>query len=423
MNQFSVLHLSTYDIAGGAARAAYRIHRSLLGAGVESNMIVRNRRSTDPRVHPVGQSFGRAYSMMLRPLDRRCGKLHAAKDGLIRSYNPVPTFGLKRAARGLAYDAVIVHFTSHGFVTPREIASLRKPIIMVLHSTWPFCGAEEYSPYEERFIAGYRRSNRPAAAMRFDLDRWVWKRKEKAFRNCQISVVGDSHWTTGLSANSALFRGRPHRTIHYPLELDIYRPLDQGHARKLLGLPLDKKIILFGGVAAARDRRKGFDLLLGAIAQTANERADVALVVFGAERPEPPPPFPLETRFLGVLHDDYTLAALYNAADVMVVPSRMEAFGQTALESLACGTPCVAFRTGGLVDIVDHQQNGYLADPLSTGDLARGIRWSLEQHGAERRLTENARAKAEKISAPQFVAAQYMEVLAELLGASRARQH
>ena len=79
------------------------------------------------------------------------------------------------------------------------------------------------------------------------------------------------------------------------------------------------------------------------------------------------------------MHDDISLRALYSAVDLMVVPSRLEAFGQTALEAQACGTPVVAFNIGGLKDIILHCETGYLAKAFDEKDLARGIVWTVEQ--------------------------------------------
>lgn len=61
----------------------------------------------------------------------------------------------------------------------------------------------------------------------------------------------------------------------------------------------------------------------------------------------------------------------------MIVPSRQEAFGQTASEAMACETPALAFAHTGLLDIIDNKINGYLAEPYDTDDLAHGIEWIL----------------------------------------------
>jgi len=119
---------------------------------------------------------------------------------------------------------------------------------------------------------------------------------------------------------------------------------------------------------------------------------DYELVVFGSSEPKTSQGFKQKTHYLGHLHDDVSLRVLYSAVDVMVVPSLQEAFGQTASESISCGTPVVAFGATGLLDIVEHQQNGYLAKPFDTADLAKGIEWVLKAPNYDQ-LCQNARDK------------------------------
>ena len=95
------------------------------------------------------------------------------------------------------------------------------------------------------------------------------------------------------------------------------------------------------------------------------------------------------------MHDDVTLSLVYSAADVFVTPSKEDNLPNTVLESLACGTPCVAFNIGGMPDLIEHQKNGYLAQPFDTSDLARGIQWVLEDSSRYAQLGDRARKKVE----------------------------
>ncbi len=102
----------------------------------------------------------------------------------------------------------------------------------------------------------------------------------------------------------------------------------------------------------------------------------------------------MPVRYLSTLKDDWSLVLAYSSADVMVVPSKQEAFGQTASEAMACGTPVVAFGATGLLDIVDHKINGYLATPFDTAELAQGIRTILENDSLRAAMSEKSRQKA-----------------------------
>ena len=118
-------------------------------------------------------------------------------------------------------------------------------------------------------------------------------------------------------------------------------------------------------------------------------------MIFGASRTAQPIDVGFKSHYLGHLHDDIALTLAYSAADVMIVPSIQESFGQTASEALACGTPVVAFNATGLMDIVDHQHNGYLAQPYESVDFAHGIAWVLEDRERHAELCRQARRKAE----------------------------
>ena len=119
-------------------------------------------------------------------------------------------------------------------------------------------------------------------------------------------------------------------------------------------------------------------------------------MIFGASEPDNPPELGLPATYLGRLSDDAKLAQVSSAADAMVVPSVQEAFGKTAMEALACGTPVVSFDTSGLRDIVEHQKCGYRAKCYSAEDLANGIAWVLQDPARWRKLSRPAREKVEQ---------------------------
>jgi glycosyltransferase involved in cell wall biosynthesis len=93
----------------------------------------------------------------------------------------------------------------------------------------------------------------------------------------------------------------------------------------------------------------------------------------------------------------------------MVIPSRQDNLPNTAVEAHACGTPVVAFNTGGLPDIVEHQCTGYLAKAFETEDLAQGVAWVLAQRDSVQ-LGQQARERAVARFSEGVVAAQYRVV-------------
>jgi glycosyltransferase involved in cell wall biosynthesis len=203
--------------------------------------------------------------------------------------------------------------------------------------------------------------------------------------------------------------------IPYGLDLEVFMPSNPERSRKKFNLPLNRKLILFGAVAATSDPRKGFDLLLQSISELNNSNLDADLVVFGAGKPSQAPDFGRPVHYLGEINDESRLASLYSSVDVMVAPSRQDNLPNTVLESLACGTPVAAFEIGGMADMIDHQQNGWLAAPFETKQLASGIKWVLEHPGRRREMSREARRTAERFFPMELSVERYRELYKRLL--------
>jgi glycosyltransferase involved in cell wall biosynthesis len=319
--------------------------------------------------------------------------------------------------RALDPDLVHFHWICRGFVPLSSFGKTGKKVLWTLHDSWPFTGGchvpEGCLKYEKECgacpLLGSRRES--------DLSRWTWKRKRRHFGKTELTVVTPSRWLAECASRSALFRERRIEVIPNGIDTDLYRPLEKKNARDVWKLPQEKKLILFGAMNAFTDRNKGFSLLAEALRHLAGkgwaERAEV--VVFGAQEPSPPPGIGLQARYLGVLGDDVSMALLYSAADVVVVPSLQENFPNVVLEAMACGTPVVAFRVGGIPDMITHGLDGFLADSLEPGALAGGIERVLSE---DARLEEMSR-RAHECVRDRFnihaTSARYRDLYAELL--------
>lgn len=412
-----ILHVNHSDINGGAARAAYRIHRSLVSAGLNSRMRVIDRTSDDATVvggPPAGTGPIGRY------LRRQLARLSLSN---FRTANPIlhslawPDSGLGRELNATGADVLNLHWLGNGTISVREIGRLTKPVVWTLHDMWAFCGAEHYAADmpDSRFRVGYLRDNAPDEERTKDFNRQTWMRK---FRNWKqpMYIVCPSRWLANCAQESILFKDWPVQVIPNPIDLDVWRPIPKPLARSVLGVDPSARLVLLGAPGGLSDPRKGGDLALEALARLAvGPNAPDALLVFGQSAPSGHPALPLPTRFLGQLHDDLSLALTYSAADVFVMPSRQEAFGQTALESLACGTPVVAFEISGLPDIVNHQENGWLARPFDTGDLAKGIGWVLGDEIRRAVLGATARATVEERFSATLVAKKYGALYADVM--------
>lgn len=407
-----VFALNLSDSVGGAAKAAYRIHQAVRGIGVNSSLVVHRKTLSD--LHIIGPKNN--LEILFDRFRSGIGVLVAR---FIRSQNTdyhspaiFPTFWSQKLNRSNV-DVVHLHWIHGEMMSVDDLGSIEKPLVWTLHDMWAFSGAEHYSE-ALRWEEGYKQSNRPKDETGFDLNRWNWLRKRKAWRK-PIQIVTPSQWLASCVKGSALMCNWPVEVIPNPINVDQWTPEDKKQARNKLGLPQDVPLILFGAIGGAADPRKGFDLLQEALHQLSGRINGLELVVFGQAAPTQPVDLGFPVHYLGHLASEADMQMAYSAADALIAPSKQEVFGQTASEAHACGCPAVAFEGTGLADVVEHQKTGYLAKAGNIQDLANGITWVLDSVSKSDALNLAARKRAiEKFSYP-VVAQQYQNIYSKVI--------
>ncbi|MEO0702457.1 MAG: glycosyltransferase [Pseudomonadota bacterium] len=369
-----VVHLSNGDATWGAFRATYRVHKALQEAGVDSELWVDSKSTDDPSVFVPRSKLKRKLRAWLY---RRIRNWAHSKgyDGIV-SPGWVPS-GFHRRIQSSRPDVTHLHWVNHDMLSLKDIGKIPGPVVWTLHDMWAFSGSDHY-PDDERWKTGYE-----TPVSTFDFDRWVWQRKKTAWVTPRV-VIAPSSWLAGCARQSELFRNWRVEVIPNPIDCNAWRPVDAAEARAKFGIHSAKQVVLFGAVMSTTDSRKGYDLLVDALARLKAKTDTTELVVFGSEDGHIEYINGYPVRSVGIVSDDSVLQQLYSAADVMVVPSRLEAFGQTASEAMACGTPVVAFDNSGLADVVAHNETGYLARAFATSDLAVGIDMILSLAAAKR---------------------------------------
>lgn len=403
-----VLIVNTHDTRGGAARAAYRLHQSLQSIGVQSAMLVQRKYGDDRTVlAPVSKIKG-IWAALRPEIDLLPANRYKHRKQVLFSPAWCPfTDALQRINESDA-DVVHLHWVNGGFLRPEDIARINKPIIWSLHDMWAFTGGCHYDQDGGCYLSGCGKCPMLGSHESEDMSRRVYIRKQKAFsRVANMTVVGLSRWLANSAANSPLLGRFPVVNLPNPIDTDVYAPVDRDVARRLLNLPVDRKLVAFGAMNATGDPRKGYAQLVEALGIIKDR--DISLLVFGASPPPNPPDFGFPAHYLGGFNDDLSLRILYSAADVMVVSSLQENLSNVIMESLSCGTPVVAFDIGGNGDLIDHKQSGYLAQPLSADDLAKGIEWVLHCDTPSS-LRVSARAKVEACFEMKRVAEQYRQL-------------
>ncbi len=274
-------------------------------------------------------------------------------------------------------NADIVHF--HWVVgmidypkTPKHLNDT--PIAWTLHDMNPFTGGCHYSEGCE----GYKEECRacPLLGADSELAHENWKIKQKAYAGLRnLHIICPSQWLADCAAESSLFRGRPIHVIPNALPIDRFQPMNKLAARHQLGLPIDKKLIVFGADSLS-NVRKGGDILRTSLThlKTQGRLNNVEGVFFGGGALD----VDMKTHNLGRISDERKLSRIYAAADVFAFPSREDNAPLTVVESLLSGTPVVAFPVGNVPEMIDHRDTGYIARYGDIEDFADGLSWALE---------------------------------------------
>ena len=408
-----ILIVSTLDIKGGAAKAAYRLHHTLLKAGIDSHMLVQNKLSDDHTVIGPASKLEMMINIARPTLDRIPLLFYKQRKNVEFYPAFLPFSRILKKIEQINPDMVHLHWINGGMLRIEDIAKIKVPVVWSLHDMWPFTGGCHYDENCGLYESNCGTCKVLGSNKEEDLSRKVFNRKLKTFPLLgNLTIVGLSRWMADCAKRSILFRENNVVHLPNPINTNRFKILDKTVSRELWNLSNDKRFILFGAVDALDDPRKGFNELSNALNQmTIN---NVELVVFGSSKPENIQEFRCKIHYLGHLHDEESLVTLYNAVDIMIVPSIQENLSNAIMESMACGTPVVAFDIGGNGDMIDHKENGYLATPFESKDLARGIDLVLEDEEYDQ-LCKNAREKILKEFDSKIVSNKYVALYESVL--------
>lgn len=392
----NILLLSYNDIEGGAARAAYRLFTALKKTDLNARMLVQNKTLADPSIEPTLAMLGGFVGKAALAADRSPLLLYPRRQHTDWGANWFPRQTV-RHIRNLKPDLLHLHWVSAGYLPILELMQIQTPIVWTLHDMWPLTGGCHYDQGCNKYRDACGACPLLGSKTYGDLSHCSWLAKSYAWRDLDMTLIAPSRWMAACAQSSPIFRHAQIKHIPNGLDVTTFKPIQQVIARDIMGLPQDKKIILFGAVNSTSSPRKGFPLLQQSMELLGDRfpSEDLEIVVFGATGSERIFGQGIKVTYSGNLYDEYSLALLYSASDVFVAPSIQDNLPNTVVEALACGVPCVAFNIGGLPDLIEHQQTGYLAEPFRPEDLAHGIAWVLEDQARWKLLSRNARHKAE----------------------------
>ncbi len=367
-----VLQLCGKDFFG-AGRAAYRLHKGLLDAGVDCQMWVGAKRTDDNTVVDIHKDkLTKKWTKAFVKIEKYIIKGFAGGAKEMFSIGH-PGHSVRKRIEADKPDVIHLHWLNRGFVNIKELKDLDIPIVISLHDMWWFTGGCHYDEECGRYIEGCGK----CPVLRKDSEHGLSFRHLRNKRQIlssvkNITLIGLSTWMKSCAEQSLI--GKDTKVIQLPNGIDIskFAPLNKMACREKHGLPKDKKLIMFAAVDVLSETRKGYKYISEALKQFNPEEYE--LVVIG-EKSKEISVSGLKTYFLGEINDDKLLIEYMSAVDVSVVPSLQENLSNLIMESMACETPVVAFNIGGNGDMIKHRHNGYLASDKNINDLGKGIKF------------------------------------------------
>lgn len=417
-----VVLINKSDTVGGAAVAAFRLTAALHNQGVDAHMLVSDGMK-GVLVEVANQSFVSQKMAYARFLWERLKFWPYEKSALERfAFSPANT-GMDITTHPLVQEADIIHlhWVNQGYLSLndiKKIMSMGKPVVWTLHDMWPFTGGCHYNGNCHEFLeaCGYCPFLKNPSGK--DLSYQQLAKKKKIYKDANLHVVTCSKWLKSLATESTLFRQKNCTVIPNPIDTDFYYPMDKMECREKLGLPLDKKLLMFGA-ANINDPRKGIRYLEEAL-NLLHEHFPVLkdkleIVIFGKTKKGEHMQIPFKTHFMRYITNTKTLVQLYSAADAYALPSLQDNLPNTVMEAMSCATPVIGFRIGGVPEMIEHEKSGYLSEVRNSLSLSNGIYQTLFINDTEK-MADAARSRVLEHYAEDKVAARYIEIYRKALG-------
>lgn len=431
MRQFAlrVLHICTYPGSGGAGLAAARLVDALSSSIRQMQLLGLANGHTDHLPKLWTLAYGRSPTEIFW---RRWRAWQCKQDQQIIDATDESNGGFftDRSAHGWALakaveqaDLIHLHWVNdlldYEYVLPRIPTSV--PVVWTLHDMSAFTGGCCYALDCERFMSGCGRCPQLASDRLVDLSARSLARRGRALHKIRsrIHLIAPSAWMARMAASSKLFAGLPCAVIPNSFDLACFHPRHRDAGRAQLGLDPTSALLLFVAVSVSNPV-KGMASLLEALPRLqAACPVPLAVACIGSQSNAVPD----GVRWLGRISDPAALAALYAAADLLVVPSLIDNAPNVIAEAHACGLPVVASAVGGIPEMIESGQTGTLVPPSNSAALAAAMTSLLPAVMAERPAwSARCRATAEARYGPELVASRHLNLYRHALGQMSGHQ-
>lgn len=415
-----VLIINTSERTGGAAIAASRLMESLKDSGIKAKMLVRDKQTDRITVVELKRSWRHIWNFVWERFviwrENHFKKHNLFAVDIANTGTDITSLPEFRQA-----DVIHLHWINQGMLSLKNIRKILesgKPVVWTMHDMWPITGICHHAESCTNYTTCCHDCPALYKGYKTDLSYRVFRKKQKLYKDANITFIACSQWLEKLARESALTEGHSVTNIPNPINTNLFRPLDKMEVRKKLNLPADKKLLMFSSMKIT-DKRKGIDYLVDACRLIKKKHPEfcetLGVIVMGKQAQQYESLFPFPIYCIDYVKSEREIADIYNAADLFVTPSLMENLPNTVVEAMSCGVPCVGFNIGGIPQMIDHLHNGYVAQYKSAEDLADGICWSLNE-GDYRSLSEEARRKARSTYSEHIIAMRYIQVYNKITG-------
>ena len=357
--------VSYYDNKGGAGKAAYRLFKSFEKHGFEVKMFVFKKITNDPNVVVVYSRFNDLWNHRLRKLTN-----FLYSPNSIFSLSILSNSYLLKEIEEFDPEIVNLHWVNNGMLSIKDLLRLKKPIFWSLHDIWPITGGCHYSDGCQAYESYCAKCPSLNSRFNFDLSWFQFKMKERVFAKANITFIGLSTWITEVASSSKLTSTNKVINVPNVLDLGLYKPLPEKHFFQ----DQERFKIMFSATGGTENHRKGFDLLLEALKFLPTELYELTIVA--EKSPSTLEGLGFKVELLPPTSTDTRMVEYLNKVDLVIVPSREENLSNVVFESIASGTPVVAFDIGGNGDLIKHKVNGFLVPEMKGKSLAEGMEWT-----------------------------------------------
>lgn len=398
-----------------------KLHYALRKQNVDSKIIVLSHSGEITETYNLEKSFWGKINNILKD------KLYYLRYGKINTKYGFPfsigSKGYPLYKNNLLKSADVIHL--HwicGILSIKDIQKLQatgKPMIWTCHDSWPFTGGCHVRYGCTKYMNTCGQCEMIQSDKSHDHSYRVMKRKMKLLSNSHIVFVAPSKWIMESIKNSAIFSGN--QVINIPNAINIYKfkPLNEIEIEEEIGTNKwkDNINILFGA-GDTKTPYKGYNYLIKALKllyeKNKSFTKQIVLHIVGKSEKDPGIEDMFQCVYWGYVEKTEKLAAIYNIADFMLYPSLDDNLPNMVMESMACATPVIAFRTGGIPDMINHKQNGFLASYKDEKEMVEGIDWMFNNN-QENKLGRNAREKVINCYSEEKIAKQHIELYESLL--------